>query len=189
LPSVGIPHLRKTIAGAQPRLSLPRSELATPLSLARSAAATTSRAPAASDRPPPRSRAASVWCLELGPPRSTASGCPGRVGPSPPVVSVRRPGRLAPPRAWAAASSSYGHCLVELGSSSPSATAPALPAAPSTSASPTVKSHRSVALAARPDCRSCAAACCRPPVLPSAFTGRRPAELLLAGRPEVCCCR
>jgi hypothetical protein len=106
-----------------------------------------------------------------------------------PAASVCCPSRLTPPRAWAAASSSYGHCLVELGSSSPSATAPALPAAPSTSASPTVKSHRSVALAARPDCRSCAAACCRPPVLPSAFTGRRPAALLLAGRPEVCCCR
>jgi hypothetical protein len=108
---------------------------------------------------------------------------------------VRRPGRLSllpqPPHS----SSSLGRRLLEqwpslprarlLGSSSPSAAAPALPAAPSTSTSPTVKSHRSVALAARPVCRSCAAACRRPPVLPSAFTGRRPAALLHAGRPEV----
>jgi hypothetical protein len=124
----------------------------------------------------------------LGPPHPAAPatlGLPDRLSTSPPAVLVCHPDHLAVPRAWAATSSSYGRRLLELGSSSPSTAALALPAAPSTSASPTVKSHWSVALATCPICCSCASLCHRLPVLLSAFTGRRPAVLLLAGRPEV----
>jgi hypothetical protein len=106
--------------------------------------------------PPPLSRAALVRRLEHGPPQSTASGHPSRL-----------------------------RCLLELGLLCPSAAAPTLPVAPLTSASPIVKNHQSVPLAVRPVRHSCAAACRQPPVWPSAFTSRRHAALLLAGRPEV----